>query len=189
MAQGPSVIVCLDGIDGVGKSSAASLVGAFMDIPVITGGRKWDGTPWPVELKKNTDLLIMNTLNQLGKHRPSIILDRCMVSTVVYNPTVIVMSEVPWETFYPKDKTVFITIVDNIEECIRREDLQPYHTLVQQRIHEQQRFLDMSQWLGHRGYKTRIAQGHQGVMHIANAIREEIRLVQRSILEVERGEE
>jgi hypothetical protein len=187
MARGPAFWIGIDGIDGVGKTTAAHSVSAILDIPIVRSGYNPESKPWPNSLRRVNDLMVMSTIHQLQSYLPSIVFDRTMISVCAYNRE-IDPREFPWETYYPQNKTIFITLTDDIERTIKSEGLEVFRPLMLKRIHEQKRFLDMSRFMGQRGYKTRIISSNGGPDLTHHAIIKYIRGIQLETLETLRRE-
>ena len=180
MAKGPAVWIGIDGIDGTFKTTACQYIREEIDIPFITFG---EGN-WPIEIRKNSDAFAMNVVGQVAEYLPSMLIDRTLVSTWVYEH--LDFNSLPWETLYPKRKTIFITLVDDVERTIIREGLQAYSDLKIKRLNEQQRFLQASERLGRKGYPTQIISCIGGPEIIAAKIIEILRARQFEILDIEK---
>jgi hypothetical protein len=187
MSRGPALWIGLDGIDGVGKTTAARSVSAILDIPIVRSGYNPESKPWPNSLRRVNDLMVMSTIHQTAQYLPSIIFDRTMVSVCAYNRDVN-PNQFPWETYYPIEKCIFITLVDDIERTIKSEGLEVFRPLMLKRIHEQKRFLAMSRFMGQRGYRTKTIISKGGPEVTYKAIIDYIRGIQLGILENARQE-
>lgn len=186
MSRGPSIFVCIDGIDHVGKSTCCEWLSSTMDIPVVCSGRDLTGRPWSQEIRANNDSLVMTTLSQMSEYLPSVLFDRSAASVMVYEDRS--PATFDWELYYPKDKTVFVTLVDDVENTIRREGLDFYRPLMMKRITEQSRFIKMAQFLGMRGYRTTIISTDGGPIETYKKVGSYIRAMQLDILEQWRRE-
>lgn len=153
MQPKPQIFVCIDGIDGVGKTAVSECIKREFNVPVIRGSYRWDGVPWPKEVKEVTDGFLMTTIKQLEAHIPHpIIFDRSTVSSAAYQKWN--LGQVPWEEMYPIDKTLFVTMLGSPRVTIPREGLEPTIDLITKREYEQKRFLMVSDYLRRIGYKT-----------------------------------
>lgn len=147
--------VCLDGIDAVGKTSVSERLKHAHNWPVIRGSYRWDGMPWPKEVKEITDGFLMTTVHQLVSHvHAPIVFDRSTVSSAAYQCWK--LEQVPWDEMYPVRSTLFVTILGHPRETLAREGLEVTDELVNQRLLEQNRFRRVSSYLGTQGYRTMV---------------------------------
>jgi hypothetical protein len=184
VSKGPAIWVVIDGIDGVGKTTCCGFVSAILDIPTVRSGRNLAGTPWPAEIRACNDALVMTTIHQVKDYLPSVVFDRSQVSVCAYNKEAWDnFDNYPWELYYPKDRTVFITLTDDIERTIKSEGEEVYRPLMIQRIHEQRRFVILAEYLGKMGYRTTVIPASDGPVVTYHRVIDYIRAMQLDILE------
>jgi hypothetical protein len=170
--RAPFVVVC---IDGHGAVNMARSVHALLDIPAV-------GRTLPAQ-SPAVHMYMMLELQRAFDFLPSLVVAPSLVTSVAVHGRS--FESIDWQRFYPMDRTIFITLQENICAEMKTEGthvLAPLH-----RFGKSQRFIDVSRELGKLGYRTKCIDDMGGAMDIAHRVLDEIRLTQRNILEIAEG--
>lgn len=171
--RAPFVLICLDGHNAieVGRS-----VHALMDIPAI--GRNIPPA------KPLVHMHMMEETKRVFDYLPSLVVVPSLATSVAMFGLDI--SRIRLEAVYPKDKTLFITLIENIDAEMKTEGTSVYAPLMSPRFERKRRFIEASQQFGRMGYRTKCIDDMGAVIDTVHRVIEEIRLTQRNILELEK---
>jgi hypothetical protein len=128
------MFICLDGIDGTGKTSIAHRLSKMLAMPVVRNSRNMLMEKYPNSVRRWVDFITMTTLHQTGVK--SAIFDRSIISALVYNSDMIASARdlIP---YYPLD-TMWIILVGDVDSTVSREEEAPGQ--ISQRKLEQMKF-------------------------------------------------
>jgi hypothetical protein len=170
--RAPFVVVCIDGTDAI---NMARTVHALLDIPAV-------GRTLPTQ-SAAVHMYMMLELQRTFDFLPALVVAPSLVTSVAVNDRP--FSSIDWQRFYPMDKTLFITLQENIEAEMKTEGTRVFAPI--HRFGKRQRFIDVSRELGKRGYRTKCIDDMGSAMDIAHKVLDEIRLTQRNIIEIAEG--
>lgn len=169
--RAPFVLVCIDGNDAV---EVARSVHAFLDIPAV--GRGITAPTLHVQF--------MREIQRVFEFVPAMVVCPTLVTYCYEYPSMV--SEIAWDKIYPKDKTLFISLAENISADIETEGTHHLTPLYRSLMRREAGKATVSMELAKLGYRSKIISDIGSRMDIIGKVLAEIRLTQRNILEIEK---